>query len=71
MSDFGEEERDLLVRTHTLLETYVATSTKILDDHETRIRTVEKKQTGILATLALLLSGAGATATQYWHKIIG
>lgn len=68
MTGFGPRERELLTETHTLLKTHVHYITQKAEDHEQRLRKIEKRQHGILATIALLFSGAGATASQYWHK---
>lgn len=64
MSEFRPEDRNVLIETHTLLKTYVKKS----DDHEERLRVVERKQNKILATFFVISSAVGGTIASAWHK---
>lgn len=67
MSEFKDEDRNMLVETHTLLKQHV----KITDDHEKRIRLVESRQTKLIATFTAISAGVGSTVGATWHKFFG
>lgn len=70
MTQFKPEDRNMLVETHTLLKTHVKTMNKITEDHELRLRTVETRQTKIMAVFALIFTGIGSVFAATFNKFI-
>ena len=64
MSAFTDEDRNRLIETHTLLRTHV----KKVDDHEQRIRHVERNQSKVIAVFALVTAGLSSAIGSAWHK---
>lgn len=71
MGEFSDEDRTMLVETHTLLKAHARQMTKIADDHEDRIRVVEHKQNKIMAILSVASVGIGGALSTVWQKLIG
>lgn len=64
---FTDEDRNRLIETHTLIKTHVGR----LNDHETRLRTVETRQTKIMTVFATISAAIGSTLGATWHKFFG
>ncbi len=65
MSDFRPEDRHMLIETHTLLKQLIDKT----EDHETRIRTVENRQTKILTFFTFISAVIGSAASKVWDKV--